>query len=310
MEIRFAQHNNIFDGRYEITGSLENHHTTSLIECNMKCSFNKECLTFYYNSLIQQCILHRDSYTLPSRMGTGWKLYYTNDGSGRCPSTDGFMYYKRLDLCFNLNSPMTINFPVIKSFCSQMNAELIRIDSSDKQQFIEFITVYLDDIIVFSKTFDEHLKNLSEVCDRLRSANLKLHPKKCFLLQKEVTFLGHKVSHEGKSTDDEKIKAVQDWPTPKNVKDVRSFIGLCSYYRRFVENFSTIAKPLHQLTEKCKKFEWTEACNCSFEHLKKLLISAPILGYPINDGGFILDTDASNVGMGENEGLAILVKLF
>ncbi|CAG2219665.1 Retrovirus-related Pol polyprotein from transposon 17.6,Retrovirus-related Pol polyprotein from transposon 412,Transposon Ty3-G Gag-Pol polyprotein,Transposon Ty3-I Gag-Pol polyprotein [Mytilus edulis] len=158
--------------------------------------------------------------------------------------------------------------------------------------------VYLDDIIVFSKTFDEHLKNLSEVCDRLRSANLKLHPKKCFLLQKEVTFLGHKVSHEGKSTDDEKIKAVQDWPTPKNVKDVRSFIGLCSYYRRFVENFSTIAKPLHQLTEKCKKFEWTEACNCSFEHLKKLLISAPILGYPINDGGFILDTDASNVGMG------------
>ncbi|CAC5392821.1 Retrovirus-related Pol polyprotein from transposon 297,Retrovirus-related Pol polyprotein from transposon 17.6,Transposon Ty3-I Gag-Pol polyprotein,Transposon Ty3-G Gag-Pol polyprotein,Retrovirus-related Pol polyprotein from transposon 412 [Mytilus coruscus] len=158
--------------------------------------------------------------------------------------------------------------------------------------------VYLDDIIVFSKTFDEHLKNLSEVCDRLRSANLKLHPKKCFLLQKEGTFLGHKVSHEGINTDDEKIKAVQDWPTPKNVKDVRSFIGLCSYYRRFVENFSTIAKPLHQLIEKCKKFEWTEACNCSFEHLKKLLISAPILGYPINDGGFILETDASNVGMG------------
>ncbi|XP_076086995.1 uncharacterized protein LOC143057534 [Mytilus galloprovincialis] len=78
-------------------------------------------------------------------MGTGWKLYYTNDEyiderSGRCPSTDEFMYYKRLDLCFNLNSPMTINFPVIKTFCSHMSAELIRIDSSDKQQFIEFIT--------------------------------------------------------------------------------------------------------------------------------------------------------------------------
>lgn len=80
MEIRFAKHNNVFDGRYEVTGSLENHYTTSLIECNLKCSLKKECLTFYYNSLLHQCILHRDSFTLPSRMGTGWKLYYTNDG--------------------------------------------------------------------------------------------------------------------------------------------------------------------------------------------------------------------------------------
>jgi hypothetical protein len=108
--------------------------------------------------------------------------------------------------------------------------------------------VYLDDIIVFSKTFDEHLENLAEVCEKVRSANLKLHPAKCVLVQNEVTFLGHKISKEGIKTDDEKTNTECNWPTPRNVKEVRSFIGLCSYYS------SIIAKPLHQLTEKGRKF--------------------------------------------------------
>jgi len=158
--------------------------------------------------------------------------------------------------------------------------------------------VYLDDIIVYSRDYSDHLRNLSEVCDRLRQANLKLHPDKCVLTQNEVTFLGHKVTEDGISTDDAKIKVVRDWPVPKNVKETRSFIGFCSYYRRFVKDFAIVAKPLHQLTEKGKKFNWTEACQEAFSNLKELLISAPVLGYPQNDGEFILDCDASFFGMG------------
>ena len=118
------------------------------------------------------------------------------------------------------------------------------------------------------------------------------------MVQNEVTFLGHKINKEGIKTDDEKTKAVRNWPTPRHVKEVHSFIGLCSYNRRFVKGFATIAKPLHQLTEKERKFEWTKECDNAFETLKHFLVEAPILGYPMDRGEFILDTDASDVGMG------------
>ena len=157
--------------------------------------------------------------------------------------------------------------------------------------------VYLDDIVVFSKTFDEHIKNISEVCERIRGANLKLHPSKSILLQNEVPFLGHRISKDGIKTDDKKIKAVKDWPTPRNVKDVRSFVGLCSYYRRFAKNFSIIANPLHQLTKKGRQFQWTPECDQAFETLKHNLTTAPILGFPMDEGNYTLDTDASDFGM-------------
>lgn len=158
--------------------------------------------------------------------------------------------------------------------------------------------VYLDDIIVFSKDFQGQLENLRKVFERLKFANLKLSPKKCCLFQSKVSFLGHIVSKDGVSTDPEKIKAVQEWPVPKNVKDVRSFLGLTSYYRRFIHHYAEKAKPLHQLTEKNKQFIWSEDCQNSFETLKAALIQAPILAYPSQNDHFILDTDASNYGMG------------
>ena len=158
--------------------------------------------------------------------------------------------------------------------------------------------VYLDDIIIFSRSFEEHVENLKEVFERLKEANLKLSPKKCHFFKKQVKFLGHIVSENGVSTDPSKIQAVKDWPVPKNVKEVRSFVGLTSYYRKFISNYADKARPLHKITEKNQKFVWTESCQQSFEELKSALITAPVLAYPSRDDLFILDTDASNVGMG------------
>ncbi|KAG5885094.1 hypothetical protein JTB14_003968 [Gonioctena quinquepunctata] len=103
---------------------------------------------------------------------------------------------------------------------------------------------------------------------------------------------------EGVAVDDQKIKAVKDWPIPKDIHQLRSFLGLCTYYRRYVLGFANIAKPLTKLTEGQTKFQWSEECQDSFRKLKGALINAPILSYPLPKGKFILDTDASNVGLG------------
>ncbi|MCG7878981.1 MAG: retroviral-like aspartic protease family protein, partial [Candidatus Thiodiazotropha taylori] len=161
------------------------------------------------------------------------------------------------------------------------------------------LLIYLDDIIVYGKTFQVHIRNLEEVFKRLREANLKLKPDKCVFFQKQVSFLGHTISENGLSTSPEKVKAVQEWPTPTNVSEVRSFVGLCSYLRRFIPAFSTICKPLHTLTEKGHNFEWNEKCEVAFQTLKTALISAPVLAFPDENGGeFIVDCDASNVALG------------
>ncbi|GBN26385.1 Retrovirus-related Pol polyprotein from transposon 297 [Araneus ventricosus] len=128
----------------------------------------------------------------------------------------------------------------------------------------EACLVYLDDIIIVGRTFQEHLNNIPD----------------------------------GVKTDPEKTKAVVDWPRPETVHDLRSFLGLCTYYRRFVRNFSAIARPLHKLTEARSNFNWTEECEKSFNNLKQALITSPVLTYPRTDKEFILDMDASNEGIG------------
>ncbi|MEW8546534.1 MAG: reverse transcriptase domain-containing protein [Candidatus Thiodiazotropha sp.] len=161
------------------------------------------------------------------------------------------------------------------------------------------LLIYLDDIIVYSKTFEEHLENLKTVFERLKGANLKLNPKKCNLLCNKVAFLGHEVSEQGIATDPAKIESVRDWPEPKSATEARQFVGLASYYRKFIPNFATICKPLHKLTEKNTKFVWNDHCQIAFNNLKQQLTTAPILSYPLLQGQtFLLDCDASNVGVG------------
>lgn len=158
--------------------------------------------------------------------------------------------------------------------------------------------VYLDDIIVFGRTFHEHLSRLDEVLTKLRQANLKVKPAKCNLLSPQVQYLGHIISARGVEADPAKVEAVRQWPVPKNQTEVKSFVGLASYYRRFVKGFAEIARPLHQLTEKGRRFRWSDECQTAFEKLKSSLMSAPILAYPDPHKPFILDTDASDAGIG------------
>ena len=162
--------------------------------------------------------------------------------------------------------------------------------------------VYLDDIIIWASTFEDHIRRLRLVFDRIRAAGLKLKPTKCHFLRKEVAFLGHVVSSDGIKTDPEKVKAVKTWPEPVNVKELQSFLGLAGYYRKFILGFSIIAEPLYKLCRKNVPFGWQQEQQAAFEELKDRLVSAPVLAYPDFSpaaGSFILDTDASQyLGIG------------
>ena len=140
----------------------------------------------------------------------------------------------------------------------------------------ETCLIYLDDIIIHGKTFEEELKRLEEVFVRFRSSGLKLKPSKCVLFQKRVVYLGHIVSESGITTDPGKIERICEWPVPENVTEINSFLGLASYYRRFVPNFAQVARPLHKLTEANVQFVWTPECQFSFQTLKTLLSTAPV----------------------------------
>ena len=158
--------------------------------------------------------------------------------------------------------------------------------------------VYLDDCIIMGRTFDEHLSNLQEVLQRFRQANLKLKPSKCQFFKKEVTYLGYVIGSEGVLPDPNNIEKVSKWPVPRNVTEVRSFLGLASFYRRFIPKFSQIASPLTDLTHKGTPFAWTPECNEAFNNLKTSLTHPPLLAYPDFNLEFNLSTDASLHGIG------------
>ena len=160
--------------------------------------------------------------------------------------------------------------------------------------------VYIDDILIASRTFEEHLQHLAEVISRLRKAGLRLKPKKCRFLCEEVCYLGYIISARGVSPDPGKIDKVKCFPVPRDVTQVRQFLGLASYYRRFVPQFAKIAAPIHGLLKKENASAWTPECEAAFKKLKEALTSAPVLVYPKfgHEHEFVLETDASYVGLG------------
>lgn len=181
--------------------------------------------------------------------------------------------------------------------------------------------VFIDDLIVFSDTLEEHESRLLQVLKRLKEYGLKLSPEKCKFFQTSVKYLGHIVSQHGVKTDPEKIEALKTWPVPKNLKELRSFLGFSGYYRRFVKDYSKIIKPLNDLTagypplrkqssrgkEKTTKCfhpkelfgeRWTPECQRAFDEIINKLITAPVLGFANPKLPYILHADASTTGLG------------
>ena len=193
------------------------------------------------------------------------------------------------------------------SFCRLM--EMVIGD----QQFVTLL-FYLDNICIFANSANQMLDRIELVFSRLKQYQLKIKPKKSFFFQTEVSFLGHVLSAKGISPNPEKVDKVRDWPVPKTSKEVHSFIGLASYYCRFIPNFAKWSKPLNALIvppahqakvcrgemkkSKLTEFVWSKECQEGFDALKHALTTAPVLAYPDYTQPFILETDASLKGLG------------
>jgi hypothetical protein len=157
--------------------------------------------------------------------------------------------------------------------------------------------VFIDDVILFSDTIEGHGSRLEQVLQRFQKANLQLQLAKCVFAQPQVEYLGYVVSRDGISASTDKVQAVRKYPTPKDAKEVRSFLGLATFYHRLVPKFAEIAKPLTELLRKDAHFKWEGRQQAAFEKLKEILCSEQVLGYPDFSKQIILNTDASRVGV-------------
>ena len=144
----------------------------------------------------------------------------------------------------------------------------------------DFVIVFLDDILIFSKSLEEHKQHVKQVLQILRKNKLYAKQSKCEFFKKSISFLGHVVGEKGISMEEDKVEAIKKWPVPSNVKGVRAFLGLAGYYRRFVKNFSKISLPLTNLLRTDIKFQWTDQQQESFDQLKQAITTAPVLAIP------------------------------
>ncbi|KAL8088747.1 hypothetical protein AgCh_038509 [Apium graveolens] len=165
-----------------------------------------------------------------------------------------------------------------------------------KNYLDKFVVVFIDDILIYSKSEEEHMQHLWIALQILRKEKLYAKFSKCEFWLKEVQFLGHVFGSEGVKVDPIKIEAIISWERPKTPTEVRSFLGLAGYYRKFFKDFSKIARPLTKLTRKNQKFEWNAECEDSFQELKQRLVIAPVLVLPDNQGDFVIFSDASHKG--------------
>ncbi|GBG66598.1 hypothetical protein CBR_g64871 [Chara braunii] len=162
----------------------------------------------------------------------------------------------------------------------------------------KFVIVYLDDILIFSKTVEEHVAHLDKVLSLLRQHKFKINGEKCEFGRTRILYLGHEISAEGLKPDDAKVASIRDWPRPQSVTEMRSFLGMTGYYRTFVKNYSIVAAPLTDLTRLDTPWEWTDKCEAAFRHLKHALTHYEVLKLPDPDKLFIVTTDASQYTIG------------
>ena len=158
--------------------------------------------------------------------------------------------------------------------------------------------VYLDDLLIFSENLDDYVLHVREVLSRLWKFKLYAKASKCIFHSNSLEFLGFVVSSDGIRMAEDKLSAIKNWPTPRKVKDVQSFLGFCNFYRRFIKSFSEISGPLSDLTKKNVEWDWSSRCQDSFEQLKFSVLSAPSLNHPNFDLPFVLETDASDFAVG------------
>lgn len=158
--------------------------------------------------------------------------------------------------------------------------------------------VYLDGILIFAKTFDDHMSMLKEIFECISQAGLKLHLKKCKFLRKGISYLGHSMSASGITPDPAKVEVVSHFPILQNLTQLRSFLGLVECYKKFIADFAKMAYPLHALLKTNYNFVWTKDCQETFQQLKMAVLTAPILIHPDFNAPFILHTDASGSGLG------------
>jgi hypothetical protein len=162
----------------------------------------------------------------------------------------------------------------------------------------KFVVVFIDDILVYSKNKAEHTKHLHTVLQRLRDHQLYANLSKCEFWLKEIKFLGHTISQDGISVDPEKVQEVMNWKPPTTVQQIQSFLGLAGYYRRFIPDFSRIAKPMTELLKKGVKYDWSQKCEDDFHTLRQHLTTAQVLAQPDNTKPFEVYCDASGTGLG------------
>ncbi len=185
---------------------------------------------------------------------------------------------------------MRTNAPA--TFCTLMN-DIFR------EWLDDFVVVYIDDILIYSSSMEEHAKHLRKVFQRLKENKLYAKLEKCEFGVTKMDFLRHRITQEGLVMDDHKVKAILDWEPPKSVPALRSFLGLASYYRKFIKNFAKIVAPLTNLLKKSAvSYDWDEACNEAFETLKGILMKVPVLKLPDFDKDFEIHSDASDFAIG------------
>lgn len=229
--------------------------------------------------------LCRASYFTKLDLRAGyWQVRIAEGDEAKTACVTRYGSYEFLVMPFGLtNAPAT--------FCNLMNDVLY--------EFLDrFVVVYLDDIVIYSESLDDHLDHLRQVFSRLREHQLYVKKEKCEFCRQEVMFLGHWISKGRIRMDEGKVKAIIDWSAPSKVPELRSFLGLANYYRRFIKGYSKKVSPLTDLLKKSQKWEWTSECQDAFDKLKRAVSSAPVLGLPDFHKPFEVHTDASDRAIG------------